>query len=189
MRRAKLEDKNVVVDIMTESLKNDPHFSYLVEKSKNKNKLRIVMEYLFEESFNKGEIYLNDENTATALWNIKKREKFSLKYAYRKLSLLLKIGFNSAFRVLKMDKLTSQYHPKIGQYAHLHLVGVLPESKGKAYAQKLIKFMIDKTTKNNTELYLETSNSKNISIYNKIGFHVFKTIDMDGHRLFCMNKK
>jgi len=49
--------------------------------------------------------------------------------------------------------------------------------------------MIDKTTKNNTELYLETSNSKNISIYNKIGFHVFKTIDMDGHRLFCMNKK
>jgi len=189
MRKAKLEDKNVVIDIMTRSLKNDPHFNFLLEKSRNKNKLRIIMEYLFEESYNKGEIYLNDENTATALWSIKKKEKLTGKCIYRNLSFLLRIGLIPAFRVLKMNKLINQYHPKIGQYAHLHLIGVLPESKGKGCVRELITFMIEKTKKSKTTLFLETANSKNISIYNKIGFHIFQTINMDGHMLFCMNKQ
>ena len=189
MKRAKLEDKNVVVDIMTESLKNDPHFGYLLEKCRNKNKLRIIMEYIFEEAFNKGEIYLNDENTATALWNIKKREKLTWKYIYRNLSFLLKIGIESTYRILKMDKLVNQYHPRIGEYAHLYLIGVMPESRGKGYARELITYMIEKTKKSNTALYLETANTKNISIYNKIGFHVFQAINMNGHKLFCMNRQ
>ena len=189
MKRAKLEDKNVVVDIMTESLKNDPHFGYLLEKCRNKNKLRIIMEYIFEEAFNKGEIYLNDENTATALWNIKKREKLTWKFIYRNLSFLLKIGIESTYRILKMDKLVNQYHPRIGGYAHLYLIGVMPESRGKGYARELITYMIEKTKKSNTALYLETANTKNISIYNKIGFHVFQAINMNGHKLFCMNRQ
>ena len=27
-----------------------------------------------------------------------------------------------------------------------------------------------------------------IGIYNKFGFHVFNTIDEDGHKVFCMNR-
>ena len=188
MKRAKFEDKNVVVDILTKSFKNDPHINFLLEKSKNKNKLRIIMEYVFEESFNKGEIYLNEDNTAVALWNTSKKEKFSLRYIYRNLSFLLNIGIESTLRILKMDKLVYKYHPKNGQYAHLYTIGVLPESQGKGYARKMIDFMVEKMSKTKSALYLETANSTNIGIYNKIGFHVFQTIDVDGHKLFCMNR-
>ncbi|MFA6581525.1 MAG: GNAT family N-acetyltransferase [Paludibacter sp.] len=188
MKKAKFEDKNVVVDILTKSFKDDPHINFLLEKSKNKNKLRIIMEYVFEESFNKGEIYLNEDNTAVALWNTSKKEKFNWKYIYRNISFLFNIGLESTLRILKMDKLVYKFHPKTGQYAHLYSIGVLPESQGKGYAKKLINFMVDKMSKTKAALYLETANSTNIGIYNKIGFHVFNTIDVDGHKLFCMNR-
>jgi len=188
MKRAKFEDKNVVVDILTKSFKNDPHINFLLEKSKNRNKLRIIMEYVFEESLNKGEIYLNDDNTAVALWNISKKEKLNWRYIYRNLSFLIRVGIHTTRRSLKMDKLVNMCHPKTGQYAHLYTIGVLPESQGKGYAKQLINFMIDKMSKTKASLYLETSNLTNINIYNKIGFHVFQTIDLDGHRLFCMNR-
>ncbi|MFA5045194.1 MAG: hypothetical protein WC542_04615, partial [Paludibacter sp.] len=95
MKKAKFEDKNVVVDILTKSFKDDPHINFLLEKSKNKNKLRIIMEYVFEESYNKGEIYLNEDNTAVALWNTSKKEKFNWKYIYRNISFLFNIGLES----------------------------------------------------------------------------------------------
>lgn len=189
MRRAKFEDKNVVVDILTKSFKNDPHINFLIGKSKSKNKLRVIMEYIFEESFSKGEIYINDENTAAALWNTTTKEKFTWRFICRNLSFLFKIGLESAVRILKADKLVEKYHSNVHKFAHLYTIGVLPESKGKGYARELIKFMIDKMRTSNAVLYLETTNTTNIGTYNKVGFHVFQTIDMDGHTLFCMKRQ
>jgi len=188
MKRAKFEDKNVVVEILTKSFKSDPHINFLLEKSKNKNKLRIIMEYVFEESFNKGEIYLNEENTAVALWNTSKNEKFNWRFIYRNLSFLWQIGVESTVRILKTDKLVNMCHPRAGRFAHLYTIGVLPESQGKGYARKLINCMVEKLSSTQTTLYLETANVTNIGIYNKMGFHIFHTVDVEGHKLYCMNR-
>jgi len=189
MKKARFEDKNIVVDILAKSFKNDPHINFLLEKSKNRNKLRIIMEYVFEESFNKGEIYLNEDNSAVALWNTARKEKFNWRFIHRNLAFLLKIGIDSTYRILKMDKLVHLTHPQTGQFAHLYTIGVLPESQGKGYARQLIDFMVEKMSKTKSSLYLETANTGNIGIYNKVGFHVFRTIIMDGHTLFCMKKQ
>lgn len=188
MKKARLEDKNIVVDILTKSYEKDPHINFLLEKSKNKNKLRIIMEYVFEESFNKGEIYLNEDNTAVALWVTAIKEKINWKFFYRNISFLFQIGLESTIRILKMDSLVHKYHPKSQKFAHLYTIGVLPEGQGKGYARKMIDFMVEKMSKTKSALYLETSNATNIGTYNKIGFHVFQTISVDGHKLFCMNR-
>jgi len=189
MKKAKHEDKNVVVDILTKSFKNDPHINFLLEKSRNKNKLKIIMEYVFEESFVKGEIYLNDDNTATALWLTTDKEKLTGEFIYRNLSFLFRVGIRSTYRILKADKLVHKSHPKTDRFAHLYTIGVLPESQGKGYARQLITFMIEKMSITNSTLFLETANVLNIGIYNKIGFHVFQTIYMNEHKLFCMSRQ
>jgi len=189
MKKARFEDKNIVVDILAKSLKYDPHINYLLEKSKNKDKLRIIMEHVFDESFNKGEIYLNEDNTAVALWDTAKKEHFNWKFIYRRLSFLVQIGIDSALRILKMDKLVHLTHSQSGQFAHLSTIAVLPESRGKGYVKQLINFMVEKMSRTKSTLYLETENTGNIGIYNKVGFHVFKTIQMDGHTVFCMKRQ
>lgn len=146
------------------------------------------MEYVFEESFSKGEIYLNEDNTAVALWNTSKKEKLNWRYIYRNLSFLLQIGVESTLRILKTDKLVNMCHPQIDRFAHLYTIGVLPDSQGKGYARKLINFMVQKMSSTKSAIYLETANVNNIGIYNKMGFHIFHTVDINGHKLFCMNK-
>lgn len=188
MRKAGLDDKNIVVDILTKSVKNDPQIDFLLGKSRDRNKVRMIMEYLFDVSFNKGEIYLNDDNTATALWNISDKERFTVKSALRSISLIFKMGFESAWKIMKMDRLVAKYYPKNRKYARLWTIGVLPESKGKGYVKQFINLMADKMSKTKSALFIETANVKNIGTYNKIGFHVFKAIKQDEHLLFCMSK-
>ena len=186
MRKAGLEDKNIIIDILAKSVKNDPRIDFLLGRSKNTNKLRIVLEYLFEESFNNGEIYLNDDNTAAALWKTSEKEEFTLRSIFTHISLFFKMGYESTSRILNMDRFIKR--PNNGRYAHLYTIGVLPEGRGKGYVKQFINFMVDKMSKPESPIYLETANVKNIGIYNKIGFHVFKTIRQDEHLLFCMSK-
>lgn len=142
MKKASLADKNIVVDILTKSFINDPHVNWLIEKSRSKNKMRIIMDYVFEESLGRGTVYLNDNHTATALWNTEKKEKVTFRYIKRNLSFLYKVGLVSTIRILKADKLIYSKYPV--KYCQLYLIGVVPEEHGKGLASALINPMVEK---------------------------------------------
>lgn len=73
MRRANPEDKAVVIKILMESFKTDPYVTWLSGKSNSPDKLKYLISYVVDETFGNGEIYLSDNNKATALWNSEKR--------------------------------------------------------------------------------------------------------------------
>ncbi|MDP4208174.1 MAG: GNAT family N-acetyltransferase [Bacteroidota bacterium] len=188
MRKACLENKNIVVNILSKSFMNDPHINWLLEKSKNKNKLKIIMGYVFEESLARGTVYLNDDNTAVALWNTEMKEKVSFQYIYRNLSFLFRIGIKTTIRCLKTDKLIYDQYPKDAKYCQLYLIGVLPEFQGKGLASALMNPMIEDMRKNFTPMHLETANSKNINLYNKKGFKIIKILQLGKNTLHCMRR-
>lgn len=186
MKKITYEDKPVVIKILTESFKTDPHINWLLEKSKNLNKIKILMDYVFEESFEKGEIYLSDDKTAAALWNFEKGEKISFSYIIRNLSFLLRIGISATVRILKMDKLVHSHYPHEGKYSQLYLIGVLPESRGKGLASELMNPMIARFNNKSIPVYLETGNPRNVEIYKRKGFEIFNKIHTGGFTLFLM---
>lgn len=188
MKKATWSDKNVVVDILTKTFRMNPHADVLVNEEKNKNKVRLMMEYLFEDTYNRGEIYLSEDGNAVALWRTSKPVKFNPGYLFRKLTLWLRMGVDSAYKMLKMDRLISMYHPKKEKFAHLYTIGVLPEGKGKGYSRKFIDYMSKKMDETKSVLFLDTVGPTNIGTYNKFGFHVFRTFNMNGKQIFCMNK-
>jgi len=186
MKRANLDDKNIVVNILTKSFINDPHVNWLVEKSKNKNKMKIIMEYVFEESLGRGSVYLNDNQTATVLWNTEKKEKITLRYIIRNLSFLFRIGIKSTIRILKTDKLIYSKYPS--KYCQLYLIGVIPEEHGKGLASELMNSMIDKMKSISTPIHLETENPKNVEIYKKKGFSIYHTLQIENNTLYWMKR-
>ena len=188
MRRAGCEDKDTVVNILSKSFINDPHVNWLLEKSKCKNKLRIMMEYVFGESFNKGEIFLSDDNTAAVLWNFEKKEKVSFEYIIRNLSFLFRVGLKTTIRTLKADKLIYNLYPKNQKYCQLYLIGVLPEGQGKGLASTLMNPMIENMQKKAIPVHLETANPKNVDIYKKKGFTIFNTTRLGNNTLFWMRR-
>ena len=186
MRKASRDDKNIVVHILSKSFIHDPHINWLLEESKNKNKLKIIMAYVFEESLARGTVYLNDDNTAAALWNTEMKEKVSLQYIVRNLSFLFRVGIKTTIRCLKTDKLIYDQYPKNAKYCQLYSIGVLPEAQGKGLASALLNYVIEDMKKNLIPAYLETANPKNVEIYKKKGFTVFNTTQLGNNTLYWM---
>lgn len=188
MRKASREDKNIAVNILSKSFINDPHMNWLLEKSKNENRLEITVEYIFEESLARGAVYINDDNTAVALWNTEKKETFSAQYVARNLSYLFRVGLKTTIRCLKTDKLIYDQYPKTA-YCQLYSIGVLPENRRTGLASVLMNSMIEEMTKESIPMYLETANRENVEIYKKKGFHIFKILLLKNHTLYCMKRK
>jgi GNAT superfamily N-acetyltransferase len=170
IRLADRKDKPTVVKILTESFKHDPHITWLLEKTNNKNKLEIIINYVVDETFSKGTIYLTNDNLGVAMWHSKKEEKFTFEYVKRNLSFLFKIGISTVIRSLKYVEISHNHFPLKKQFCYLYLIGVLPEGQGKGLASKLMNPVLEYCKLNNIPVFLETATPKNVEIYKKKGF-------------------
>lgn len=188
MRRAIPSDKPIIINILSESFKNDPYLHWLTRKSKLPDKLKYVIDYIVDETFNNGEIYLSNDNLATALWNSEKREKLSLKYIYRNLLFLIRFGVTATSNILRKDKFTHNQYPELNNYRHLYLIGVLPEGQGKGLASALLNPVLNNCSRESVPVLLETANPLNVEIYKKKGFSVSKTVQVDNITIFFMCK-
>ena len=63
-------------------------------------------------------------------------------------------------------------------YIYLFIIGVSQEFQGKGFGGKLLRAIVEKADIERKPMYLETQNEKNVSLYEKYGFHVVKKIDL-----------
>ena len=178
IRLAERKDKPTVVKILTEAFRNDPHINWLLEKSRHKKKLDIIIDYVVEETFDSGTIYVTNDNLGAALWQSEKKEKFTFGYVKRNLSFLFKNGVGSVVRNLDSLKISHSHFPLDQPFCYLYLVGVLPEAQGKGLANKLMNPVLEYCKSNMIPVFLETANPQNVNIYKKKGFELidsFKT--------------
>nr|WP_114947378.1 GNAT family N-acetyltransferase [Microvirga calopogonii] len=70
-----------------------------------------------------------------------------------------------------------QYHPDEPHW-YLPLIGVNPAQQGKGYGSALLKHAIRLCDEDGTLAYLESSNPKNIPLYQRHGFQVLGTIQV-----------
>lgn len=187
--KATYEDETTVVNILSTSFESDPHLKWMLAKSKNPDKLNILMRYLFHETMQIGDIYMTEDKTAIALWKSEKQEKFTFEYVRRNLGFLFQIGVKSVLRILTNERFTHTQYPKTGKYRQLYLIGVLPESQGKGYASKLMNPVMEEMKKKSIPVYLETANTKNVQIYARKGFKTYNTWFKKGLELYYMRKK
>lgn len=146
------------------------------------------MNYVFEETWAKGKVYLNDDNSATALWIFKETERFTSSFIRRNIKFLLKLGWFTTYRVLWSGYLTHREYTKIGPHCYLYLIGVLPEAQGKGEASVLMNYMIDQMDRISKPIVLETANERNVNIYNIKGFVAFKELKLGENTLYLMKR-
>lgn len=187
-RRANNADKAIVVDILVHSFVVDPHVSWLLERCDHPNKLRILMNYIFEETISKGEIYIHEDECAVALWDSERPARFTFQYILRHLQLFFRIGPRSIHRMLGMELEIHKIYPKKLPYFHLYLLAVSPEMQGRGYASKMLNPVLEQKVAAGIPVYLETANPANVEIYKKKGFRPFSSIKDGKHELFLMKK-
>lgn len=187
--RATNKDQAIIVEILCKAFKNDPHMNWLLAKSRNPNKLKIMMSYLVQKTLKIGEIYLSNDKKAVALWKSNKQESISIESVKRNLKFLLEIGLPSVIRILRNERFTHKQYPKRQSYIHLYLIGVLPECQGQGYASSLMNPVLEQTSKKTIPIYVETANASNVKIYERKGFKVYNTWFNCGLQLYYLKKE
>ena len=189
MRRATLADADLIKNVLLVTFKNDPHLKFLLEQSKNERKLSILIDYVVDQTFRQGEIYLSDDNNGVALWDFERNEKMSPHYIWRNLAFLIRIGIKSVIRIVKSEAHIHNNFHKYPRYCHLYMIGVLPEAQGKGLASTLMNPMLQSMKEKSIPVFLETANLRNVDIYKKKGFRVFETLTIGDRNIFLMSNE
>lgn len=172
MRKASQDDKNLVVEILTNSFKDNKSVNYVLRKNGVRVKLiRYLMAYSFNIGMRYGDIFISDNNKACSIIMLK--NKPSLYSIYQDICLVINvIGLRKLLIVLKKEKDVKSHHPQ-GDFAHLWYIGVFEKNQGKKIGSTLLKEIIDHYKNEGLSIYLETSTEINIPFYEKNGFQVF----------------
>ncbi len=187
MKRATLADADRVKNILLVSFKNDPHLNFLLQESKNERQLNLLIDYVADQTFRRGEIYLSDDDNGVALWDFERNEKMTLHSIWRNLAFLSRIGIRSVIRIVKSEAHVHNNFRKYPRYCHLYRIGVLPEAQGRGLASRLMNPMLQTMKEKSIPVFLETANPRNVGIYKKKGFKIFETVTVRDHDLFLMS--
>lgn len=180
-------DVDLIKRILLVSFKNDPHVTWLLEASKNKSKLNVLIDYVVHQTLRRGEVYFSDDNNGVALWDCERSEKMSVHYIWRNLAFLIQIGIQSVIRIVKSEAHVHNNFRNYPRYCHLYMIGVLPEAQGRGLASALMNPMIRRMKEKSIPVFLETANLRNVIIYKKKGFKIFETITNGDKSLFLMS--
>ena len=183
---AKRKDKPIIKDIILKSFTHDSGFNWMLEATNNPKKLSVLIDYLIDEIFNKGFIYINNDHSGVSLWATQQKENFSFNLIKRTCMLVLNLKLSTSLRLLKFQTLTHKQFPKNSDYFYLINLAVLPKQRKKGYASELIQPILDFSQTHNTSVFLETSNQQNVKFYQNKGFSLTKTLHLGSATFYFM---
>ena len=178
MRIANYTDKNLVAEILVSAflpLKEKNSINLVVKQDeKRAERMRFLMEYLFEKAFNFGEIYISNNNKACILLSFPHKEKITLKTIFLDFQLANKcIGFNRVFHVLKRQKNLKQHYPK-EKYILPLIMGATHDYKGNGTAVRLMMEVKNHYKHSKLPVIVDAALKQNVILYQKFGFKIFK---------------
>ncbi|MCO5238928.1 MAG: GNAT family N-acetyltransferase [Chitinophagaceae bacterium] len=185
MKKANLEDRKLIVDILTESFDANHSVNYIIKQdSKRKKRIQALMNYSFDVCRAFGDVFLSDDNKACALIIYPDKKKATLKSTLLDIKLIFQsVGFGNIGKTLKREKLISSIQPQIPM-SYLWFIGVDPVVQNEGIGSKLLQEIIDYSNVNNRSVYLETSTIRNLSWYEKFGFEIYSEQYLTYHLYF-----
>ncbi len=188
MKTALSSDKQTVIAILTASFKDNKSVNYIVLQDKIKS-LRVerLMAYAFEVCMLFGKVYLSDDKNACALLLYPELKKTTIKTIW--LDLKVAFGVIGMMHIKKalLRERQSKARDEHTPMAYLWFLGADPKVQGTGVGKKLMIEMMEKEAANGRRVYLETSTLVNIPWYEKLGFEVYKKLDV-GYELFFLRR-
>ena len=189
MIRADYKDKDLIVDILTNSFDDNKSVNYIIKQDRKRvERIRNLMDYSFEVCYMFGDVLLSDDKAGCALIVLPDKKKTSLK------SILLDIklnftctGLSNVKKAMDRESKIKKFHPKDPMY-YLWFIGVHPNEQNKGRGSSLLKDVIKQAQLKNRSVYLETSTLKNIPWYEKFGFKIYNELDLS-YRLYFMKNE
>lgn len=188
MKRANIEDKDLVVDMLIKSFDSNLSVNYIVKQDDRRRKrLEELMRYSFEVCRLFGDVFLSDDKKACALILYPDKKKKTAKSVWLDLNLVFKsIGIKGISKTLEREALLKKVRgPELKTV--LWFIGVDPKDQHKGLGSNLLTSIIAYSDTHRRPLYLETSNNNNLPWYAKFGFEIYAQRELD-HTLYFLRR-
>ena len=188
MRKASYREKNLIIEILTQSFETNQSVNYIINQDKNRQRrIRALMDYSFEVCNLFGDVFISDDKKACALIMYPDKKKTSLKSIFLDIKLIFQCtGVGNVKKTLDREGLIKKIQPK-EPMTYLWFIGVSMEDQNKGFGSKMLKSIIELSDKNNKPIYLETSTFRNLPWYKKFGFEVYSEQDLS-YRLYFLKR-
>ena len=178
VRRIVPADVERVTDMMARAFDDDPVVNHLVrqDRSRRRRIRRFMRLALVPLTLPYGETYLTDGFEGAAYWNPPGRRPTGLIDDLRLLPALLRIaGVAGLPRAMASFALMEQKHPEEPHY-YLFAIGVDPAMQGRGVGTRLLTPVLGRCDRERVPAYLESTNERNLSLYERHGFRVVEEV-------------
>ncbi len=189
MKRAGIDQKSLVVEILVKSFDDNKSVNYVVKQDRNREaRIRGLMDYSFNICNTFGDVWISDDEQACALTlhPEKKRSTFSSILWDANLALNV-IGLNRISKVLGRESKIKSFHPN-ERFTYLWFIGVSPELQNEGKGSQLLNEIIKDSDTKGRPIYLETSVDRNLPWYKKHGFEIFQSVDFS-YTLYMLRRR
>lgn len=187
MKKAGIEHKSLVIDILCESFADNQSVNYITKKSSKKRAIRNLMAYSFDICLIYGEVYLSDDHKGCALVLYPDQKKVTIKTILLDIQLVLgALGLRNLIKIINREKAIKSNYPEIPFY-YLWFIGVFKGHQHTGVGSKLLLEITEEAKQQQKPIYLETSTKINLSWYENFGFSIYKKLEF-GYTLFLLNK-
>ncbi len=164
------------VGVLTRAFKDDPvilavHLN--VTPDERIQRTALGMSAVLEVCIRRGlPLYIKKDNSIVGVSTVYPPGTYPLPIATQ-LGILFKYvtkkGFNGVGRWIKIQIQYDKQHPKEPHY-YLELIGVEPSLQGQGLGAFILRHIVDKADQDHMGCYLETSKSRNLPLYHRVGF-------------------
>ncbi len=123
------------------------------------------------------EAYVTDDGSGAALWLPPGVQRDMLPGLDTLWNGLRRFGLGAFFRCFQFMSTLEKYHPREPHY-YLFAIGVRCGSRGRGIGSALLHHVLQKCDQQKVGAYLESSNARNMSLYQRHGFEVQRTIKL-----------
>lgn len=177
MKIALKKDKEKVIEILKHSFIDNPTLTFMVGESKYKeNRIASIAEYAFDYAFRRRGVFLSDNENGAAICYKFNSKRNDLADVFLLCKMIWSgLDFHRFFDINNHIKEIKAARPKSGDYLYFWFFGVDPHEYPRVSAREMCESLFLSSRKRQLDIYAETTIKKNMAVYLRFGFEVYRT--------------
>jgi GNAT superfamily N-acetyltransferase len=173
--RAALGDADRVGSALADAFSDDPVFAWLIPSDVDNRSTRMVTfftsmarSYLRHDKH----VFLAGGGVGAAMWSAPGSWALPMTDVAREAMPSLRAFRGNLLRALRTQLEVEADHPKEPKHWYLGYLGVRGDNQGQGIGARMLREVLDQADATGTPAYLESSNEKNLTLYQRHGFAV-----------------
>jgi len=184
VQRAVRQQEDIVGAALADAFRDDPVFEFLVPADAKNREQRLVTfftsmarSYLRRDKH----AYVAGDGRGAALWAAPGSWRVPPAEIVRETPAMLKSFGRNLPKALRLLTQVEGLHPKEPNHWYLGYLGTRCDSQGQGMGSAMLREVLAQADDTRTPAYLESSNERNLTLYQRHGFRVVEEIKALGH--------